>query len=247
MSLFYFKPITPGLRGKSKLFCNFYKGNINKCFYKILKYRAGRNNLGHITVRHKGGKCKRKYRLLDFFRSKEDLYAKVLRVEYDPYRNSNILFIKYFNGKKDYIISPKNININSIIISSKNCPLTIGNSLIVKNIPEGTKIHCVEKIPLGGAKYSRSAGSFCILISKTFKYANILLKSGKMKKINLNCKATVGEVGNEKYNLIKKGKAGVNRLKGVRPTVRGVAMNPVDHPHGGGEGRTSGGRDPVSP
>ncbi|ASS47032.1 50S ribosomal protein L2p (L8e) [Candidatus Nasuia deltocephalinicola] len=251
MSLFFYKPITPGLRGKSKLINNFYKFTISKKFYKIINYKAGRNNLGHITVRHKGGRCKRKYRILDFYRSYLNLKAKVLRIEYDPYRNSNILFISYFNGKKSYIISPKNIKINNVIISSKDCfskdSLNIGNSFLLNNIPEGTKIHCLENYPGGGAKYSRSSGSFCILISKNNNYANVLLKSGKMKKFNLNCRATIGEVGNEKYNLIKKGKAGVNRLKGIRPTVRGVAMNPVDHPHGGGEGKTSGGRDPVSP
>lgn len=247
MNLYVFKPTTPGVRGKTKILNKLFKGRVIKKFSKKLNYSAGRNNLGRITVRHKGGRCKRKYRIIDFFRSDINLYGKVVREEYDPNRNSNILLINYFNGSKSYIISPKNIKIKDILVSSFNSSLNIGNSNIIKNIPNGLKIHCLENYPGSGAKYSRSSGSYCTIISKNNFSANILLKSGKIKKFNLNCRATIGEVGNDKYNLIKKGKAGVSRLMGIRPTVRGVAMNPVDHPHGGGEGKTSGGRDPVSP
>lgn len=247
MNLYVFKPVTSGLRGKIKLLNKLSKCKVLNRFCKSLNYHAGRNNLGRITVRHKGGRCKRRYRVIDFFRSNSGLYGKVVREEYDPNRNSNILLINYFNGEKSYIISPKNIKIKDILVSSLDSPLNIGNSNIIKNIPNGFKIHCLESFPGSGAKYSRSSGSYCTIISKNNSSVNILLKSGKIKKFNLNCKATIGEVGNNDYNLIKKGKAGVNRLLGIRPTVRGVAMNPVDHPHGGGEGKTSGGRDPVSP
>lgn len=247
MNLYFYKPITPGFRGKSKILINLYKGRPLNKLSKNLKYNAGRNNIGRITVRHKGGRCKRIYRFLDIYRSILDLPGRVIRKEYDPNRNCNILLICYSNGLKNYIVSPKNIKLNNIIISSNNSSINIGNSNILKNIPIGTKIHCLESYPNSGAKYARSSGSYCTLISKDNFYSKILLKSGEIKKFNLNCRATIGEVGNEGFNLIKKGKAGVNRLKGIRPTVRGVAMNPFDHPHGGGEGKTSGGRDPVTP
>lgn len=251
MSLYFFKPVTPGLRGKVKILNNLFKGKVLNNFSKNLHFNSGRNNLGRITVRHKGGRRKRKYRFIDFFRSDIDLYGKVIRKEYDPNRNSNILLISYFNGIKSYIISPKNIKIDDILVSSFKPVLdssyNIGDSNIIKNIPNGFKIHCLESFPGSGSRYSRSAGSYCTIISKNNFSANILLKSGKIKKFNLNCRATIGEVGNNEHNLIKKGKAGVSRLMGIRPTVRGVAMNPIDHPHGGGEGKTSGGRDPVSP
>ncbi|AGS33179.1 50S ribosomal subunit protein L2 [Candidatus Nasuia deltocephalinicola str. NAS-ALF] len=247
MSLFHFKPTTPGLRNKIKLFNNLYKGNSIKKLCKNIISKSGRNNDGRITIRHKGGRLKRYYRFIDFFRNKLDIIGKVERIEYDPNRNSNISLILYNDGERRYIISPKNLNIGDFIISANNSKIKVGNNLLLKNIPNGVKIHCIEKTPGSGGVFARSAGSYATVYSKDLKNVTIILNSGKYKTLNNFCKATIGEVGNADHFNIKFGKAGSKRILGIRPTVRGVAMNPVDHPHGGGEGKTSGGRDPVSP
>ncbi len=247
MVLFKFKPVTSGTRNKIKIFNNLYKFKFFKKNSKILKSGGGRNNKGVISVRHIGGKSKRKYRYIDFFRNKDNIFGVVERIEYDPNRNSNILLILYSDGERRYIISPKNLFISDTIISGYTTPLKIGNTLCLKYIPLGIKIHCVESKPGGGGIYSRAAGSYCVVVSSLYNTVIIMLKSGLLKKINFMCRATIGEVGNSEHFLIKLGKAGCKRHLGVRPTVRGVAMNPVDHPHGGGEGKSSGGRDPVSP
>ncbi len=246
MVLFKFKPITSGTRNKIKIFNNLYKFKFFKKNSKILKSNAGRNNKGCISVRHKGGKPKRKYRYVDFFRNKDNIIGVVERLEYDPNRNSNLLLILYSDGERRYIIAPKNLFISNLIISGAHVSLKVGNALHLKNISLGIKIHCVESKPGKGGVYARSAGSYCVVMSFVFNFVVIMLKSGILKKLNSMCKATIGEVGNSEHFLIKLGKAGCKRHLGIRPTVRGVAMNPVDHPHGGGEGKSSGGRDPVS-
>ncbi|WP_259286269.1 50S ribosomal protein L2 [Candidatus Nasuia deltocephalinicola] len=247
MILFKFKPTTPGTRNKIKVFNNLYKFKFFKKNSKILRSNSGRNNKGVISVRHKGGRLKRKYRYVDFFRNKDNILGIVERIEYDPNRNSNILLILYSDGERRYIISPKNLFISNTVISGIFSPLKIGNAMCLKYIPLGLKIHCIESKPGKGAVYSRAAGSYCVIVSNFFYTVIIMLNSGLLKKLNSMCRATIGEVGNSEYFLTKFGKAGSRRLQGIRPTVRGVAMNPVDHPHGGGEGKSSGGRDPVSP
>ena len=246
MSLKNFKPITPGQRGlilteKSQLF----KGRPIKSLVTGLTNSGGRNNHGHITARRKGGGHKRKYRLIDFKRKKYDIEALVERIEYDPNRSSFIALIKY----KDlsYIICPQKLAIGDSVISSENADIKPGNCLSLKNIPVGTLIHNLEIKPGKGGQMIRSAGTFGQLTSKDSDYAQIKLSSGEIRAVRIECKATVGMVSNPDQKNIKLGKAGRKRWLGVRPSVRGVAMNPVDHPHGGGEGRTSGGRNPVSP
>lgn len=247
MSLFNFKPTSPGLRNKIKVVNILYKKDPIKKYLKNIIFNSGRNNKGIITVRHKGGRQKRYYRYVDFFRNKDDVPGIIERIEYDPNRNCNISLVLYFDGERRYIISPKDLNLGSKIISGNYKLLQNGNCLFLKNIPIGVRVHCVETMPGCGAKLSRSAGSYCTVISKNISTVTVETKSGSIFHLDKMCKSTIGEVGNHEHMYISKGKAGVSRLKGVRPTVRGVAMNPVDHPHGGGEGKTSGGRDPVSP
>jgi large subunit ribosomal protein L2 len=208
---------------------------------------SGRNNQGRITVRHIGGGHKRTYRIIDFKRNKDDVAARVERIEYDPNRTANIALVLYRDGERRYILAPKGLKVGDEILSSVNAPITLGNCLQIRNIPIGTILHNVELLPGKGAQLARSAGAFVQLISKEAGYAVIRLRSGEMRKIPLDCRSTIGEVGNGEHNLISLGKAGAKRWRGIRPTVRGVVMNPVDHPHGGGEGKTSGGRHPVTP
>lgn len=247
MILYKFKPITPGLRKKIKLLNITYKNKPLKKLCKNIIFSSGRNNSGKITVRHKGGRLKRYYRYIDFFRNKDFLKAVVERIEYDPNRNCNICLVLYQDGERRYIISPKNLFIGDLITSGVNIPIKIGNTLFLRDIPIGVKIHCVELVPGSGGVLSRSAGSYSVIHSKQLNIVRLILSSGTFIELNDMCRATIGEVGNSDYFLKNLGKAGSNRLLGIRPTVRGVAMNPVDHPHGGGEGKTSGGRDPVSP
>lgn len=208
----------------------------------------GRNNQGHITVRHRGGGHKRKYRILDFKRhTKEGIPANVTRFEYDPNRSANIALLTYADGEKKYIIAPKGLKVGSKVQSGSSAEIKPGNAMPIRNIPVGTLIHAIEMKPGKGAQLARSAGAVVQLISVEGQYATIRLSSKEMRKVLADCYATIGEVGNQEHNLRKIGKAGANRWRGKRPTVRGVAMNPVDHPHGGGEGRTSGGRHPVTP
>jgi len=208
---------------------------------------GGRNNNGRITTRHRGGGHKQHYRIIDFKRNKFDIPGKVESLQYDPNRTANIALILYNDGERRYIIAPKNLNVGDEIISSEVAPITIGNCLPMRNIPVGTQVHCVELKPNKGAQIARSAGTVVQIVARDGNHVTLRLRSGEMRKVLSECRAVIGEVGNSEHSLISLGKAGAKRWRGVRPTVRGVAMNPVDHPHGGGEGKTSGGRHPVSP
>tara|TARA_B100000242_G_scaffold292779_1_gene268977 strand:+ start:168 stop:1007 length:840 start_codon:yes stop_codon:yes gene_type:complete len=248
MSLIKSKPTSPGRRFRVKIKDeSLYKGKPFAGLTQKSKKSGGRNNQGRITTRHIGGGHKRKYRIIDFKRDKDNINAKVERLEYDPNRNANIALLLYSDGERRYIIAPKNLKTGDSVISGKASAINVGNSLPLKNIPVGTQVHCIEMKPGKGAQIARSAGTVAQIAAMEGEYATLKLKSGEMRKINSNCRATIGEVGNSEYNLQSYGKAGAKRWLGIRPTVRGVAMNPIDHPHGGGEGKTSGGRDPVSP
>tara|TARA_B100000941_G_scaffold154890_1_gene109906 strand:- start:32943 stop:33782 length:840 start_codon:yes stop_codon:yes gene_type:complete len=248
MSLIKSKPTSPGRRFRVKIKDeSLYKGKPYPGLTQKSKKSGGRNNQGRITTRHIGGGHKRKYRIIDFKRDKDNINAKVERLEYDPNRNANIALLLYSDGERRYIIAPKSLKTGDSVISGKDSAISVGNSLPLKNIPVGTQVHCIEMKPGKGAQIARSAGTVAQIAALEGEYATLKLKSGEMRKINSNCRATIGEVGNSEYNLQSYGKAGAKRWLGIRPTVRGVAMNPIDHPHGGGEGKTSGGRDPVSP
>lgn len=249
VSLKKFKPTSPGMRFKKSLNrSNVSKDKANKSLLSgLLAKRGGRNNLGRITVRHQGGGHKRKYRIIDFLRNKDNIPAKVEKIEYDPNRTANIALLLYADGERTYIIAPKDLKVGETVQSGSDAPIKIGNCLPLKKIPVGANIHCVELKKDKGAQLARSAGSSVQLLAKEAGYALLKLKSGETRKVILDCRATIGEVGNSDHNLRALGKAGAKRWLGKRPTVRGVAMNPVDHPHGGGEGKTSGGRHPVTP
>ena len=248
MALKSFKPYTKSNRGtvivdKSLL----WKGSPYKPLTRGQKSTGGRNNYGRITSRHKGGGVKHKFRTIDFFRKKKNIIAEIERIEYDPNRTSYIALIKYEDNEKNYIICPQGLKVGDKISSGSNVEIKIGNCLQLKDIPPGTIIHNVELIPGNGGKLARSAGSSVTLSGIDGDYAIIKLASGETRKVSINCCATIGSVSNPDQKNIKIGKAGRNRWKWKRPQSRGVAMNPVDHPHGGGEGKTSGGRSPVSP
>jgi len=208
---------------------------------------GGRNNAGRITTRHVGGGHKQKYRIVDFRRDKDGIVAKVERLEYDPNRTANIALVLYADGERRYIIAPAKVAAGDTLVSGHDAPIKTGNCLPLRNIPLGSTVHCVEMKPGKGAQIARSAGGSAQLVAKEGNHATLRLKSGEMRKVLADCRATLGEVSNSEHSLRSLGKAGAKRWRGVRPTVRGVAMNPVDHPMGGGEGRTSGGRHPVSP
>ena len=208
---------------------------------------GGRNNGGHKTARHKGGGHKRQYRQIDFRRTKDGVPAKVAAVEYDPNRNCRILLLHYVDGAKAYILAPRDVKVGDMLQSGQGSEIRSGNAMPMRYIPVGTTIHNVELKPGGGGRMARSAGSSVQLVAKEGEFATLRLPSTEMRRVPIDCRATIGTVGNAEAELIKVGKAGRNRWKGVRPQTRGVAMNPVDHPHGGGEGKTSGGRHPVSP
>ena len=248
MSLKKFKPMTPGQRGlvlTSKE--SLYKGKPFKALATGLSSSGGRNNHGHVTSRRKGGGHKRKYRIIDFKRNKTDVNGKVERIEYDPNRSSFIALIKYADNEYNYIICPQKLSVGDQVLSSDSAEIKPGNCLKIKHIPVGTIIHNVEMKPGKGGQMIRSAGTFGQLAGKDQEYAQVKLVSGEMRSVRVECRATIGMVSNPDKKNEKLGKAGRNRWLGKRPSVRGVAMNPVDHPHGGGEGRTSGGRNPVSP
>lgn len=211
------------------------------------KRKGGRNNQGRITVRHQGGGHKQRYRMVDFKRSKVDIPAVVERLEYDPNRTAHLALLKYADGERAYIIAPKGLSAGDAVVAGEDAPIAPGNCLPLRNIPVGGLIHCVELRPGKGAQIARAAGSSAQLVAREGTYATLRLRSGEMRKVHSDCRAVIGEVGNHENSLRKLGKAGATRWRGVRPTVRGVVMNPVDHPHGGGEGRTSGGRHPVTP
>lgn len=224
-----------------------HKGDPHAALLRPLSKTGGRNNKGRITTRHRGGGHKRHYRVVDFRRNKDGITGKVERLEYDPNRSAHLALILYADGERRYILAPKRLAVGDIIHSGSDSPIKVGNALPLKSIPVGSTIHCVEMKPGKGGQIARSAGASCQLVAREGAYATLRLRSGEMRKVHVDCRATIGEVGHDEHNLRKLGKAGASRWRGVRPTVRGVAMNPVDHPHGGGEGRTSGGRHPVSP
>jgi large subunit ribosomal protein L2 len=248
MAILKSKPTSPGSRFVVRVKNDaLHKG---KPFAPLLEKKSksgGRNNQGRITTRHIGGGHKQHYRIIDFKRNKIDVPAVVERIEYDPNRTANIALLLFKDGERKYIIAPSNIEVGQEIISAENAPVKAGNCMPLRNMPLGTTIHCVELKPGKGAQLARSAGTSAQLVAKDGVHVTVRLRSGEMRKILSECKAVVGEVSNSEHNLISLGKAGASRHRGIRPTVRGVAMNPVDHPHGGGEGRTSGGRHPVSP
>ncbi len=208
---------------------------------------GGRNNNGRITTRHVGGGHKQHYRVIDFKRNKDGIPAKVERLEYDPNRSANIALVCYADGERRYIIAPKGLSAGDVVESGERAPIKLGNTLPLRNVPVGSVIHCIELKPGKGAQIARSAGTSVQLIAREGRHVTLRLRSGEMRKVLAECRATLGQVSNPEHNLRSLGKAGASRWRGVRPTVRGVAMNPVDHPHGGGEGRTSGGRHPISP
>tara|TARA_Y100001970_G_C14255317_1_gene874883 strand:+ start:1769 stop:2602 length:834 start_codon:yes stop_codon:yes gene_type:complete len=248
MSLKTYKPYTKSTRGTILVERkNIWKGPPVKSLTRGKISSGGRNNLGRITSRSKGSGHKKRYRLVDFYRNKINVKGKVERIEYDPNRTSYIALIKYADNSRNYIICPQDLNIGDELISSDNVEIKNGNCMPLKNVPPGTIIHNVELIPGNGGKLARSAGAFVTLSGFDDDYAIIRLSSGETRKVKSTCKATIGSVSNPDQKNIKIGKAGRNRWKGKRPMVRGVAKNPVDHPHGGGEGKTSGGRNPVSP
>ena len=248
MAIVKTKPTSPGRRFVVKVVNkDLYKGEPHKALVEKKSKNGGRNNNGRITVRHVGGGHKQRYRFIDFKRDKDGIEAKVERIEYDPNRTANIALLVYKDGERRYIIAPKGLEAGATVSSGANAPIKVGNTLPIRNIPVGSQVHCIEMKPGKGAQIARSAGAVVQLVAREGIYATLRLRSGEMRKIHVDCKATIGEVGNSEHSLSSLGKAGATRWRGVRPTVRGVAMNPVDHPHGGGEGRTSGGRHPVSP
>ena len=248
MALHKTKPTSAGRRFQVKVVDNtLYKGRPYEPLVAKKSKSGGRNSSGRITVRHRGGGHKQRYRIIDFKRNKDEITAKVERLEYDPNRSANIALVRYADGERRYIIAPKGIKANDEIVSGIQTPIKTGNTAQMRNIPVGTIVHNIELKPGKGAQIGRSAGAAIQIVAREGNYVTLRLRSGEMRKVLSECRATIGEVGNAEHNLRKLGKAGAKRWRGVRPTVRGVAMNPVDHPHGGGEGRTSGGRHPVSP
>ena len=244
MSIRSYRPTTPSRRGMTNsTFEEITKTTPEKNLLVKLTKSGGRNNQGVITTRHIGGGHKRRYRLVDFKRNKDDIVAVVKAIEYDPNRNANICLVSYLDGEKRYIIAPKDLTVGSRIVSSAVADIQIGNAMEIGNIPEGTVVHNVELSPGKGGQLCRAAGASAQILGKEGKYVIVRLMSGEMRKILQSCRATIGSVGNEDYSLINKGKAGKNRWFGMRPTVRGSVMNPVDHPHGGGEGKSPVGRD----
>jgi large subunit ribosomal protein L2 len=242
------KPTSPGRRFQTVSdFSELTAAKPEKSLLRPAPKTGGRNNLGRKTARHRGGGHKRQYRVIDFRRNKDGVPAKVATIEYDPNRNCRIALLHYLDGEKRYIIAPKGVQVGDMLQSGQGADIRPGNAMPMRFIPVGTVVHNVELKPGGGAKMGRSAGTSIQLVAKEGGYATLRLPSTEMRRVAIDCVASIGEVGNAEYELIKIGKAGRNRWKGVRPQTRGVAMNPVDHPHGGGEGKTSGGRHPVSP
>ena len=248
MALVKVKPTSAGRRAVVKVVNpDLYKGRPEASLVESQSKNAGRNNNGRITVRHQGGGHKQHYRMVDFKRSKDGIVAKVERLEYDPNRSANIALVCYADGERRYIIANKGMVVGQQVVSGSAAPIKSGNALPIRNIPVGTTICCVEMMPGKGAQIARAAGTSVQLLAREGTYAQLRLRSGEIRRVHVECRATIGEVGNEENNLRKLGKAGATRWRGIRPTVRGVAMNPVDHPHGGGEGRTGEGRVPVNP
>lgn len=248
MALVKMKPTSAGRRGMIKVVTpGLHKGAPFAALLESKKRSSGRNNNGHITVRHRGGGHKSHYRIIDFRRNKDGIPAKVERIEYDPNRTAHIALVCYADGERRYIIAPRNLEVGAVVESGKEVAIRIGNTMPIRNIPVGSTIHCIELQPGKGAQLARSAGASAVLMAREGIYAQVRLRSGEVRLVHIDCRATIGEVSNGEHSLRQIGKAGAVRWRGIRPTVRGVAMNPVDHPHGGGEGRTGEAREPVSP
>lgn len=248
MALVKVKPTSAGRRGVVKVVnSTLHKGKPYAALVESQSNKAGRNAHGRITTRHQGGGHKQHYRVIDFRRNKDGVPAKIERIEYDPNRTANIALLCYADGERRYIIAPKGAEVGQVVQSGIEAPIKPGNALPIRNIPVGSTVHCIELRAGKGAQIARSAGCSAQLLAREGSYAQLRLRSGEIRRVHVDCRATIGEVGNEEHGLRKIGKAGANRWRGIRPTVRGVAMNPVDHPHGGGEGRTGEGRVPVSP
>ncbi|HMB58381.1 MAG TPA: 50S ribosomal protein L2 [Xanthomonadales bacterium] len=248
MAIVKAKPTSPGRRGVVQVkHDHLHDGAPWSALVEKKSKTGGRNNNGRITTRHRGGGHKQHYRVIDFKRDKDGIKGRVERIEYDPNRSAHIALVLYVDGERRYIIAPKGVHAGDEVLSGREAAIKPGNTLPLRNIPVGSVVHCVELSPGKGAQLARSAGAAVQLVAREGHHATLRLRSGEMRKVQSRCRATIGEVSNSEHNLVKLGKAGAKRWRGVRPTVRGVAMNPVDHPHGGGEGRTSGGRHPVSP
>ena len=248
MAIVKAKPTSPGRRFVVRVVnTELHKGAPYAPLLESKSRNGGRNNQGRITTRHQGGGHKQHYRVIDFKRTKDGINGTVERLEYDPNRSANIALVLYADGERRYIIAPKGLAAGDVILSGNEAPIKVGNCLPIRRIPVGTTVHCIEMKLGKGAQIARSAGASAQLVAREGEYATLRLRSGEMRKVHTECRAVIGEVGNSEHSLSKLGKAGASRWRGVRPTVRGVVMNPVDHPHGGGEGRTSGGRHPVSP
>ncbi|MDW8479951.1 MAG: 50S ribosomal protein L2 [Xanthomonadales bacterium] len=249
MPVIKLKPTSPGRRAMVKVVTpGLHKGGPHEPLVEPQKRTGGRNHYGRITTRHRGGGHKHHYRIIDFRRDKDGIPARVERIEYDPNRTAHIALLLYADGERRYIIAPKGIAPGDQLVSGRDAPIRVGNALPLRNIPVGATVHCVELKPGRGAQLARSAGASCQLVARDGAWATLRLRSGEMRKVPADCRATVGEVGNDEHNLRKFGKAGAKRWLGIRPTVRGAAMNPVDHPHGGGEGKAGQGNPhPVSP
>jgi len=242
------KPVTPGQRQQVRVVNpDLHKGRPVPHLVEHKPRKGGRNMHGEITMRHQGGGHKQLYRKVDFKRDKDAITARVERLEYDPNRSAFLALLLYADGERRYIIAPKGIGAGAQLVSGPDAPIKSGNALPLRNIPVGTTVHCVELLPGKGAQLARAAGASVQLLAREGEYAQVRLRSGEIRKVHINCRATIGEVGNEEHSLESIGKAGRVRWRGIRPTVRGVAQNPVDHPHGGGEGKKSSARDPVSP
>ena len=249
MAIKKYKPTTPGRRGMTGLaFTEITKKSPEKSLTESFNKTGGRNNTGRITTRHHGGGHKQLYRIIDFKRNKDGIKATVSAIEYDPNRNANIALLTYADGEKRYIVAPKDLNVGMEVISGVTTDIKVGNALEMRYIPEGTVVHNIELKPGKGGQIARAAGASAQILAVEDKYVTVRLASGEMRRILANCRATIGSVGNEDYNLVNLGKAGRTRWLGIRPTVRGSVMNPVDHPHGGGEGRSPIGRkSPMTP
>ena len=248
MPLMKVKPTSPGRRALVKVVSpELHKGEPHWPLIERQNRGSGRNNQGRVTMRHKGGGHKQHYRVVDFRRDKDGIQATVERLDYDPGRSAHLALLLYADGERRYIIAPKGLTAGTQLVSGAEAPIKPGNTLPLKSIPVGTTVHCIEMLPGKGAQMARSAGTSAQLLAREGSYAQLRLRSGEIRKVHVDCRATIGEVGNEEHNLENIGKAGRKRWRGIKPTVRGVAMNPIDHPHGGGEGRTSSGRPPVSP
>lgn len=247
MALVKTKPTSPGRRHLVKVVnAELHKGKPFAALLEAKQKNGGRNNNGHITTRHQGGGSRQHYRLIDFKRDKDGIPAVVERLEYDPNRSANIALLKYKDGERRYILAPKGVVAGDSIISGQDAPIKAGSAMTLRHVPVGSVVHNIELKPGKGGQLARSAGSSAQLVAREGVYATLRLRSGEMRKVSADCRATIGEVGNHEHSLRELGKAGAARWRGIRPTVRGTAMNPVDHPHGGGEGRTCG-KHPVTP